>query len=383
MNRRINEDNKLVYIPAVLPSKGLYDKEVEGYFPSCWNKEKSIWYYPNILLSAYHGYDMEDIRKIMGIDEDVRILYDSGGYQAVTLGGDIDPKKVVELQNKNAHYGLILDRPPYEFGGSAQFSGTPSKEFFNKCLNKTIENSEIALKNKSEELELYGVIQGETWEQINDWYNEMNQLEIKLDKKFDRWALSPKPSSDMYKIAMFGVLVLEKKIKTPLHILQVSGLSGIIVSSYIRFLTKQLITIDSSSFSSTSRYGRVYDFDLKSFDIGSKIKDKDLNSWFCDCPICSKLNMNLNKLSKEGLYKFIDIHNLYQIVEKVKYFDFLVEFDFEMFLQRAKEASIKCYESILILKFYKENGLEKTKTKYKEIFGKSNIQTNQISLFKF
>lgn len=383
MNRTVFDNNKLVYIPAVLPSKGLYEKikiDSSDKYHHFWNKLTSVWNYKNMLLSAYHAKDIKDVHKEFDIDDDVFILGDSGGFQLITLGGDITPEEVINWQKANCTAGLILDRPPYNFGGGAQFSGTPSKKFFQECLDKTKNNAKVALQNKGD-LKLYGVIQGETYDQMCLWYEQMHQVELDLGIEFDAWALSPKPSDNPIKVALFGILVQEYKINKPLHILQISGRSGILVSALFRHQIGRTITIDSSSFYGSSRYGMLINPDKipSTIEIGQKLDKKDRQGWLCDCPICSVLNMNVEKLDNNYI-RYLDIHNLYQIVKFVKYADYIVQFD-EIILQQS-ENNVKCNTAIKMLLFYRDNGFQSTKIKFSEYFNK--IEDNeQLNIFNF
>ena len=281
---------------------------------------------------------------------------------------------------KNCSAGLILDVPPYKFGGSAQFAGTPTKEFFMECLNKTYENAKISLKeNKGEnKIRLYGVIQGETFEQMNQWFTKIHSLENK-EQSFDAWALSPKPSNDPIKIAMLGIIILENKVNKPLHVLQISGKNGMIVCSYLRSLLQKTITIDSSSTGITTRYGLIYDsrYAPSTLIVGQKNNYKS-DKWFCDCPICSHYKITAKNI--EDNLKEADYHNLYQIVKYVKYLDFIVDYNVDLLFIQAKNTSEKCINALNILKDYKENGLDFVKHKYSEIFNPKD-NTQQKGLF--
>ncbi len=378
---KILKENKLVYIPAILPSKGLFEqKKGFDYSPNFWSNN-AIWDYNIMLISAYHGKSIENVHDEFGVKDDVFILGDSGGFQLVTLGGSISPEEVIKWQKQNCSAGLILDRPPYHFGGNAQFSGTPTKEFFNECLNIKKNNAKVALKNK-ENLILYGVIQGETYEQMCQWYEEMHNLEKELNIEFDAWALSPKPSDNPIKVALFAILSQEYKIKKPMHILQISGGGGILTSAFFRNMIQETVTIDSSSYSGASRYGQIISpLNIPScIPIGNKLEKNNKKGWFCDCPVCSKLNMDLSTMTDKHL-GYLDIHNLYQIAKLVKYADYISQFD-DIILTEAKREGQRCYISIEMLIFYRDNGFSKTMVKYLEYF-KQSEDNKQNSLFDF
>lgn len=382
----IFDKDKLLYIPAILPSKDLYCKHKIGNKHShFWHKDDSVWYYPNLLISTYHamerGKDI-DFREDMGIDKNVKVLGDSGGFQAVTIpDAYIKAEDVIKWQMRNCDAGLILDRPPYHFGGSAQFAGTPTAEFFNECLQITKDNAQIALdaNHGPNKIRLYGVIQGETWSQINQWYNVMNEMQTE-EKHFDAWALSPKPSNNPLKIAMFAIFIMEKKIKKPLHILQVSNRGGFLIAAYLRHLNKNLITVDSSSLSISGRYGLLVDPHniASTFVIGDKKDKTNMKGWMCNCPVCKELKPDYSTW-KEHYMPFLAIHNLHAYASFVQYADCIAQ-DYEYLYKIARTVSSNALRAISMIHYYKEFGFEKTAIKYNAVFGDVTV-TQQKTIF--
>ncbi len=394
MNRNFFEANKLVYLPAILPAKGLYcNNHGLDFEPQFWNN-KGIWQYDNLLVSTYHAKEIKNFREELEIDNKVKILGDSGGFQAVTLGGDLNAKEVIKWQLSNCDAGLILDRPPYEFNNTAQFSGTPTEEFFNKCLQITYDNAKIALLYNNESYEnhsdkpirLYGVIQGETWQQMINWYKRMHELEIETKYEFNAWAMSPKPSYDPIKIAMFGIIALEYKLNKPIHILQVSGKGGIFIGALIRKLTGQPVTIDSSTWGVSARYGTAIDpLNIPDLTpVGQKLNTDNMSGWFCDCPICSKLKINVEKIGEKYTH-YLNVHNLYQLAKITKYFDFMIQNKNEDIILIARRISKDCETAAQMLLDYKQFGFKYTANKYREVFNdenKINLK-NQTNIFNF
>ena len=376
MKRHFFENNKLVYIPAVLPSQDLYKKTLNGKTPTTWT-DNGVGIYNNMLLSAYHAIKEPNMRKKMNIRDDVMVLGDSGGFQLVTLGGKIDAKEVIKWQVDNCNAGLILDRPPYHFGNSANFSGTPTQKFLEECLQTTINNAKIALQYLKEtentNFRLYGVIQGETFEQMMYWGEQMRKIDI----GFHGWALSPKPSYDEIKIALMYITYKELGLNTPMHILQVTSKGGILIAAYMRKLSKKTITIDSSSFTSGARYGcAISPFDLGNIYVGNFHDiDKD---WICGCQVCE--NIDFTKKTK-SIYLFINIHNLMMTAQYVKYADSLVEMDIEEFESSIKKISKNCIIAYEMLKTYNIYGLKICKNRFGEYF--KGETTTQQTVFDF
>ena len=294
---------------------------------------------------------------------------------------------ILEWQEKHCQAGLVLDFPPYEAGETAILGKTSHSEF-KKRLDFTKKNSEYALQNKKN-CKMYGVIQGDGYKQMKEWYDEMHSIETD-ELKFDGWALSPKPSTNLYKIALYGCFVMDEKIETPIHILQIGSISAVIVASYIRRKLQTQVTVDNSSFKLASRYGWMEDplLPWRKFSVGKKENEKKFSKKKrairgknpCTCPVCSKIGIvNLDKLDSTD-YKFIDLHNLYHIVRYVHYLDSISE---DMFRETAKKISPTSLDAIQMIDDYLENGMDFILDKYKNKLDVSEKEIKQTKLFDF
>ncbi len=325
---------ELIFLPAV----GLSDVEENtnsleimeklGFTNNFLYKDKSPFFYPYFLMSAYYGRQSPNIRDANKL-KDVYIFGDSGGFQNITMDANLDPKDVLAWQQKNCDAGVILDVPPFQkIEGSAQFGKTTDAVYEN-ALNKTIINASIALENWTEpNFKLYGVVQGDNFKRQKRWLKEMLKLEVKYGKKFGGWGLSPKPSHDIQQIAHHAVNILEEGIDKPLHILQVSGFKSLAMAAYVSTFFDSEVTVDSSTFTVGRiywTYFNPYDF-LDKWDFGGRNNTKFANLG-CDCPICSRIS--IDHLQYEGWKNrsppgmLIALHDLYQIIKYVKFLNMI------------------------------------------------------------
>jgi len=373
-------ENKLYYLPAVSPPKLAVFKKKGLEETKFW---KRTIHYPYMLVCAFYGMEYENFREFFDIGEDVFILLDSGGFQIVTQEKYIDPLKVLRWQMKTSKYGLILDVPPYHIQGDSEGAhfDSPNKEYFDKCLDATYENAKLALEKKDDDFNLYGVIQGETYEQIERWFDKLHSLE-KEGKEFYGWALSPKPSNDANKIAMFAALLLTKGIHKPLHILQVSGTEAITICAYLQKVINQPVTIDSSSYGNSSRYGVVFDpmFLSRRLNFGNnqKIEPFRGKKWYCNCRACR--NMNL-EVGEEQFFNKIEIHNIQKIIDFTDYANMITEdenYFFKIYLPPHK----KLYRACQIIRSVRDKGLESVKSQLTELcYVRYNLKQKNIFSF--
>ena len=390
MKCMVPENRKFIYLPALNSSLLQYNRKVVGadgreYVTNWWSKD-SPFCYDQSLICAYYGMQVKgNFRESFGMPKDYNLLSDSGGFQAVTLQDPINPIEVLQWEENNSEKGLILDRPPYEFGAGAQFSGN-IHNVFEQSLKGTAENSDIMLRNKKDNFNLFGVVQGESPQQMLKWYNTMIEIEEKNSKKFGGWALSPKPSNDVMKIAMYGILAIEK-LNTPIHILQVSSFDGAIIGAYISSIYKNIVTMDSSSYMIGIRYGQATDdWDIRNhWNFGrSENKSPTHFSRFMSCsPIGQVLANKPTKEYSDADYCMINMHNLYKFVEFFNYLEVLSE-DRHEFVEFAKKATnpTKVLNAIEMIDYGVEYGLEKAYERFKDKVELTEKPVKQSSVFR-
>ena len=340
---------ELIYLPAV--AQGFFDEkssnlneifEKLGFQGHCFNKKESPFFYPKFLISYYYGRQTPNLREKYGL-KDIFISGDSGGFQNITQDAMLNPKDVIEWQQKNCDTGLILDVPPFEkIEGSSQFGKTTTK-IFEKALDKTIVNAKIAMENwTNEKFQLFGVIQGDTIKRQEKWLKAMKLVEEETGKKFAGWSLSPKPSHDIQQIANHTANMIENDLlDKPIHILQISGFESLAMSAYVSKFFKSDVTVDSSTFSIGSiyfTYFSPYEF-LEKWDYGRRATI-DLKELACLCPVCQKIKHEHLTYDpwefKSPPGTLISLHNLWQIIKYVKFLNALKNDDvkFKEFCKR-------------------------------------------------
>ena len=251
---------KLLYLPVINSSRKLFSRKLisnltgEELITNFWTKGKSPFYYPYALISSFYGLDWFNYREEFNLPEEMFLYSDSGGFQAVMLDyANVNPLAVVSWQQKNSECGSILDVPPYEKLGTAQFGGNINK-LFDVNLEKTQKNVDMMLKNwTNKKFELQSVVQGETPEQMIKWHTGMEKVARDNNIEFAGYAMSPKPANDPYKIALHGLLASRVAKDKPIHFLQATGGNALITIVYFNKLLKNRITVDSSTFSYGSR----------------------------------------------------------------------------------------------------------------------------------
>lgn len=300
---------KLIYLPAIT-SKYHVSRQFNGIKTNWWSTQSFIKH--NAVLYSYFfvGKD-KNFREEIGYPKENIFFADSGGFSVVTQGAKIDPRDVILWMNNNADIGVILDIPPYDFSGTAQFGGSASKKF-KSSLEKTYENSKIMYdlwdRNK---LKLYAVMQGETYNQKTEWLDKLLTI-----GEFSGCALSPKPSSDLFQIISHMFIALNRGIKN-IHILQVSGKTQMAVIYYVAKMTNyfDLITFDSSTYIRLgAEFRKIF---TTPFELGEEVYNKDFRGKVpCDCLCCSTLNNNTNLLQASNSSEatiaglLLSLHNL-------------------------------------------------------------------------
>lgn len=308
------------------------------------------------LLSAYYlymrtGEDFKNFRSSINFPKDSIFMIDSGGFELESqqLNPDkahintikaLTPSKVLEIQESNAQpndVGIILDRPPYKkvIRNDKSVDWIHDPAFFKSSMEFTSSNTQYALSNRtSPNLKLYGVLQGEEYEHMIEWYNEMKSYNV------DGWCVVPTPKSNHMKTAMFISLLLENQITKPIHFLGISGFNSLALIIYLLRKDQNnipyypsLLTSDSSSYNSGAK-NRSYTLPsnhrsnivignieekLDSDNMGNVFISKKRNSLTiplshlpCLCPVCENTSVEEMRSSTNTGSIAASLHNLYQ-----------------------------------------------------------------------
>lgn len=204
------------------------------------------WDWPCALLS-YHYWGSSKRAFPPGLP----IFGDSGGFSVVTQGAQIDPVQVMKWQLRVCRSGVILDRPPYSASGGQQFAGS-SSDLFQTSLATTVSNVRRALpfytrgREDGSVFRWYGVMQGDSREQIQEWYRGVCNV-YAFEDAGEGWAVAPKPSTDVVSIAKYLGFARDMRLRR-LHVLQVTSAKPVAVLLALAYKGEvEHVTYDSAT----------------------------------------------------------------------------------------------------------------------------------------
>jgi hypothetical protein len=297
--------NEIIYFPVYLHQLEKYHF-IDKLNLRHWEKT-SLFYHPYILLSAGNYIKMKGFRERLEIPDDVLIFGDSGGHQIATGGsGDNFLSSLRSLRwykDNGINYGIIFDIPPYTIKKKSNKIIT-----FEKALKLSYKYSMEMVKRNNGELILYNVLHGKNKNEIDKWFNVMNELNL------DRWCISQKMGLDLF------AYQIKKLYDDGVKYIHVLGLSGTVITAFLFLIKKyfKLITFDSSSFKITGIY-RQYRIPLTP---NEKIYIKDVENAhkICMCPICQTADQNRDLLYADyGLSEVgLALHNLFWYLQELK-----------------------------------------------------------------
>lgn len=196
------------------------------------------------ILISYHYWE-----RWPRIPTDKLIVGDSGGFSVATLGAKIDPESVIRWQMRNTDIGYILDIPPYRGSRSSARAGGRAADYWDDSMRRTLANVERALQHydhASTDFRWWGVCQGETREQHEEWYEAVSAI-YPFDKPGEGWAMRPHPNNDPASIARALRFAADKKMKG-LHLLQTTGGSAVaILLALGKISGLEFVTYDSET----------------------------------------------------------------------------------------------------------------------------------------
>ena len=284
-----------------------------------WYTKDSIIHHPKVLVSYAHRPD-KPLREIFN-DDGVKILGDSGGFQAVTLNMNIDPNDVIKWQNENCDIGITLDRPPLRdlinVSPEAWYKGAE----FEKYMKISNDNANLMMSKKNQNLKLYLALHG---------YDEATRKQWLIDglKQYQNWdgyAIASKPNDDMKNLADWLIFAKNNNLKN-IHLLAISGATTLPIAAYMsRYFDS--IFFDSSSYSMGSRQ-RIYYLPFTVRGKLSMASMKENNNGIpktlpCDCQVCSKIKDTSIFSSTENMGFAGWLVNIHNIVQTQRYITLL------------------------------------------------------------
>lgn len=331
---------------------------------SWWEKD-SFYNYPTLLLSAFYGLPFGDLREDFGIGKEVLLMADSGGFQQLTQKTYLNPIKVLEWQELVCDIGFIFDHPVMP---------TDYNEVVEHKQKRTVENAQLALKNRSKEskMKLYGVLQGHKYEEkIN-----MMKMYNGILNQFDGFAAGGFGVLSSNLPELTKSLTMSFKVfqdyQKPIHMFGLSGERAMIILTYLSKVYNKNVTYDSSSYSSGSHY-MEYEMSNRNMTLsfGRENRNTTIDRLPCTCPVCSVVKTLDDKPSNQK-GSILALHNLYHTLDYAYFLNCLKE-DKNKFIEFAGKINndlLPLFEFIDLSVIDMEQALKK----YSHLFKKQNEQ---------
>jgi len=293
-----------------------------------WNDDALIRHHASMVPYGLINDNM-NFRKDYKIPEYHFLLGDSGGYQNLTLDKGFSPSKVIRWQEANCDAGMILDFPPYPVLNRGRTADGVTTEKLEYCLERTLYNAQIAMdQRENPKFQLYGVIHGTEWEQLEHWYKCLTK-----DYQFDGYAMAPKPTRNPIQVARYALFALTH-FDEPIHFFLCSSRDVIPVMIWMTKYNR-LVTFDNSNYScaALNYYNHAFWRDIRKFYRISDTKPTTLKKLPCNCPPCTWINEHggpsIERTNLE-FHNYGALHYLYWYLEEIETYQRLLD-DEDMF----------------------------------------------------
>jgi hypothetical protein len=200
------------------------------------------------------GVDVAVKQKLYANQHGKHIICDSGGFQLATeVIEHIDPVGVVEVQNRVADIGFILDVPTMKRARGAGAGGLEldaSDEYFEQCLQKTIGNIQ-KVKDLEKNFSNYAIIQGVSYDQLKRWWEA-----IKGEDIFDGVGTK----GVIFSQVLNGLFFVDSTNVKSHHILGLGAAPRILLVRYFYLLSKKdmkVISYDNTNHIQYSKFMQV------------------------------------------------------------------------------------------------------------------------------
>lgn len=201
------------------------------------------WRHPYFLITAGHHYKKMNFREEIGLEKDVLVFGDSGGYQiatgALTYTNELR-EKIFHWLEANSDVAANLDIPPK----------TVYKNKFHECADISFDNFKWFEKNQSGKTAFINMLQGSNTDEYTWWYHKFKHFE------FNGWAIGGPQKLVDFMFAL-GLMLenreFEKEKNKYLHLLGISKISDFFILSTLQKLMNKhtnnriYISTDSSS----------------------------------------------------------------------------------------------------------------------------------------
>lgn len=316
-----------------------------------WRKTCLI-HYSHLLVSPFTtGWNKR--RRDLDENKKLTIYADSGGYQILTRHEKISALNVLRWQENIADIGITLDDPPHCFSNF-----TPKQ--FKECMKISNQNADLMYRLKvNNNMQLWGVIQGRTYDELNDWYDDL----IK-DHEYDGYSIALSIHNSTTGLPWIEQLQFAKTLKKRIHFLGCNERLLVLVLNRLSHLTGYDYTYDSSTFSIGGRYGKyIHPHTWKhiSFSKDERKRDK-IESLPCSCPICCICSPR--DLSRNP--ELINLHNLHLILSYCETVNKLSDEQFFYHLRNLVKNEVQIKQIIDLLEISKNYNNMENYFDYKE-----------------
>ena len=258
------------------------------------NRKDGLFQYHWTLYSA--GHAELDVNKDAPKEDMIRnrdrdnswLLGDSGGFQigkGVWEGNWKDPscpkaqkkrEQVLAWMDAYMDYGMILDIPAW-VSRSPQGAKASNINSYQEAVDGTKINNDYFMKNRNGNCKFLNVLQGENFQQADDWYLQMKDYcdPKKYTDHFNGWAMGGQNMCDVHLalkrlVALRFDGLLEKGKHDVMHFLGTSKLEWAVLLTDIQRAVRKyhnenfMITFDCASPFLASANGQVYtDIEIK------------------------------------------------------------------------------------------------------------------------
>jgi hypothetical protein len=201
------------------------------------------WRHPYFLITAGHHYKKMDFRNEIGLEKDVLVFGDSGGYQIATGALPYSNElreKIFHWLEANSDVAANLDIPPK----------TKYRNKFAECADISYDNFAYFEKHQSGKTKFLNMLQGSNSQEYTWWYHKFKHFD------FQGWAIGGPQKLVDFMFAL-SLMLKEREFENTrieyLHLLGISKISDFFILSTMQKLMNQYyggritVTTDSSS----------------------------------------------------------------------------------------------------------------------------------------
>lgn len=276
-------------IPVVAASYGIWDKWIAGEFTAPWDLSQGV------ILSLYHILQYPYKERILkeGIHSVITsgkpIYIDSGGFQYMKKGIELDPLEVLRQEEKmGCDIGITFDYP---------ILPAMEEEERKERLEKSISSANLMLREKKTDMQLFGAIHGSNPEEITGYLNQ-------LDEGFSGYGIgSLVPRKNQLHHLVDIIHHVRQQTEKPLHCFGITGFPALFALSYLGVETfdswTYVVAAAFKEFVHPETLTRVRN--IKKIDCLPE----------CDCPICEEYSHEDMTRSDSESEILLALHNLH------------------------------------------------------------------------